>query len=93
MTSNLRTWLREQGFSVRHLAQELGLPITTVEDWVYRGATPSSPNQEKLHTFLVLIVDLFQAANLVAEGWSSVAAENQRHRLLALEAGELDPFF
>ena len=51
MTSNIRTWLREQGFSVRHLAQELGLPITTVEDWVYRGATPSPPNQEKLNAF------------------------------------------
>ncbi|MCI0799577.1 MAG: hypothetical protein J4O06_12435 [Chloroflexi bacterium] len=52
MTSDIRTWLRDQGFSVRHLAQELGLPITTVEDWVYRGATPSPPNQEKLHTFM-----------------------------------------
>ena len=52
MTSNIRTWLREQGLSVRHLAQELGLPITTVEDWVYRGATPSPPNQEKLNKFM-----------------------------------------
>ena len=52
MTANIRAWLREQGFSVRHLAQELGLPITTVEDWVYRGATPSPPNQEKLRAFM-----------------------------------------
>ncbi len=52
MTLDIRTWLREQGLSVRHLAQELGLPITTVEDWVYRGATPSPPNQEKLHLFM-----------------------------------------
>ena len=52
MTSDIRTWLRTQGLSVRRLAQELGLPITTVEDWVYRGATPSPPNQEKLHAFM-----------------------------------------
>ena len=49
---NLKSWLREQGVSVRELAAQLDLPRKTVEDWVYRGAVPSSHNNERLNEFI-----------------------------------------
>ena len=49
---NLRFWLREQELSVRELASILDVPLTTVEDWVYRGAAPSQHNAELLHEFI-----------------------------------------
>ncbi len=52
MTSNIRTRLREQGCSVRHLAHELDVPLKTVQDWVYRGKSPSAPNQELLDLYM-----------------------------------------
>lgn len=48
----LKTWLQDQGLSVKDLANQLGAPRTTVEDWVYRGAMPSPGNAEKLHEFI-----------------------------------------
>ena len=52
---DLRFWLREQGLSVRELAEELGLPVKTVEDWVYRGAMPSPANRVSLEDFVRLM--------------------------------------
>ena len=49
---DLKTWLREQGLSVRELARELELPLATVEDWAYKGAAPSRGNAERLNEFI-----------------------------------------
>ena len=49
---NLRFWLRDQGLSVRELAGNLDVPVPTVEDWVYRGTTPSQRNAEMLSDFI-----------------------------------------
>ncbi len=48
----LKTWLQEQGLSVKELASVLGVPRTTVEDWVYKGAVPSRGNAEMLDDFI-----------------------------------------
>ena len=44
--------LRQQGLSVRELAAGLELPLSTVEDWAYSGATPSAANRVKLEDFM-----------------------------------------
>ena len=49
---DLKTWLREQGLSARELAGLLGVPLPTVEDWVYKGASPSAGNAERLSDFI-----------------------------------------
>ncbi len=49
---DLMLWLRQQGLSVRELAVGLGLPLKTVQDWVYRGATPSLANRVSLEDFM-----------------------------------------
>ena len=49
---DLKTWLREQGLSVKDLASVLEVPRTTVEDWVYKGAVPSRGNAEMLDIFI-----------------------------------------
>ena len=49
---DLKTWLREQGLSARELAGLLGVPLPTVEDWVYKGAVPSRGNAERLNDFI-----------------------------------------
>ena len=49
---DLKTWLREQGLSVKDLASVLEVPRTTVEDWVYKGAVPSRGNAEMLDNFI-----------------------------------------
>ena len=49
---DLKTWLREQGLSVKELASVLEVPRTTVEDWVYKGAVPSRGNAEMLDNFI-----------------------------------------
>ena len=41
---DLKTWLDDQGLTVRVLAQELAVPLKTAQDWVYRGAVPSAAN-------------------------------------------------
>ena len=48
----LRCWLSEHGLRVRALASGLDVPLTTVEDWVYRGAMPSATNATKLAEFI-----------------------------------------
>ncbi len=50
--TELRTWLRTQTISVRELAKLLGVPLTTVEDWVYKDAVPSRANAERLNDFI-----------------------------------------
>ena len=51
---DLKLWLRQQGLSVRELAEGLGLPLKTVQDWAYRGATPSPANMLSLEDFMRL---------------------------------------
>ncbi len=49
---NLKSWLNEQGLTVRGLALELEVPLKTAQDWAYRGTTPSPKNQRKLDEFM-----------------------------------------
>ena len=49
---DLMLWLRQQGLSVRELSAGLGLPLKTVQDWVYRGALPSPANRSRLEDFV-----------------------------------------
>ncbi len=49
---DLKTWLREQGLSVKELAALLEVPRQTVGDWVYKGAVPKDHNLESLNTFI-----------------------------------------
>lgn len=48
--SVLREWLRQSPFrgSVKHFAEDLSAPVSTVEDWLYRGAEPSPRYRTKL---------------------------------------------
>jgi hypothetical protein len=43
--SDLRRWLRQNKMTVAEFAIRLGRPQKTVEDWVYRGKTPSAKNR------------------------------------------------
>ena len=45
---NLKLRLHQRGISVKELAAKLQVPLKTVQDWVYRGVTPSPANQRKL---------------------------------------------
>ena len=49
---DLKIWLGEQGITVRDFAQELEVPIKTVQDWVYRGVVPSTENRDKLTKYV-----------------------------------------
>jgi len=49
---DLKSWLGEQGLSVRELAVQLDLPRKTVEDWVYRGVVPSPANMLRLSNIM-----------------------------------------
>ncbi|MCH8297923.1 MAG: helix-turn-helix transcriptional regulator [Chloroflexi bacterium] len=49
---DLKTWLREQGLTVRDFALELGVPVKTVQDWVYRGVEPSAENRDILADYV-----------------------------------------
>ena len=40
----LRGWLKQHGLTVAQFATQLGKPLKTVEDWVYRGKIPSRKN-------------------------------------------------
>ena len=40
----LMMWLRTNGMTVGQLASHLGCPNKTVQDWVYKGSRPSSPD-------------------------------------------------
>ena len=50
---DLKSWLNQQALSVREFALELGVPLKTVQDWIYRGTAPSPENQKKLDEFIV----------------------------------------
>ena len=50
--AELKLRLHQRGMSVRELAAELGVPLKTVQDWFYRGVSPSLSNQEKLQRFM-----------------------------------------
>ncbi len=50
---NLRFWIQQQEMTVRELAHQIGVPLPTVEDWVYRGAKPSQQNADRLNDFIV----------------------------------------
>ena len=56
-------WLRQQGLSVRELAVGLDLPLRTVENWTYRGVTPSPANRVKLEDFMCTHHWVIDAAN------------------------------
>ena len=47
----LKTWLEEQGLTVGELAQELDVPLKTVQGWVDRAA-PSMENQDRLNEYI-----------------------------------------
>ena len=49
---DLKTWLREQGLTVRDFSLELGVPVKTVQDWVYRGVEPSAENRDILAEYV-----------------------------------------
>ena len=49
---DLKAWLNEQGLSVREFALEIGVPLKTAQDWIYRGTTPSQAYQEKLNEYI-----------------------------------------
>jgi len=51
--SDLRSWLSQQELSVWEFALELGVPLKTAQDWVYRGTKPSPENQLKLDEYIV----------------------------------------
>ena len=50
---DLRTWLDDQGLSVRELALELDVPLKTAQDWVYRGVASSGENAAKTTEYIV----------------------------------------
>ena len=50
---DLKNWLQDQELTVRELALELDVPIKTAQDWVYRGAVPSTKNQARLADYIV----------------------------------------
>ena len=60
---DLRFWLRKQDLSVRELAEGMGVPLKTVEDWVYRGATPSPANRVSLEDFMCTHYWVIDSAN------------------------------
>ena len=53
--TDLKFWLSEQGLTVRELAARLDLPLKTVQDWAYRGATPSPANRVRLEDYVRLM--------------------------------------
>ena len=48
-------------------------------------------DDEELDSVVKLAVDFFDAPDLSAEGWSSIAAKDQSNRPFAHEAGKTDP--
>ena len=51
-TMDLKSWLQDQGLTVRELALELEVPLKTAQDWVYRGVAPSAGNQAMLSEYI-----------------------------------------
>ena len=50
--ADLKSWLSEQGLTVRELAAQLDVPLKTVQDWVYRRVQPSAANTVRLEDFM-----------------------------------------
>lgn len=52
LKGTLREWLANSEFrgSVRRFSQALGVPLKTVEDWIYRGSHPSPRHYRQLFT-------------------------------------------
>ncbi len=50
---DLKSWLTGHDLSVREFALEIGVPLKTAQDWIYRGTVPSAENQRKLDEFIV----------------------------------------
>lgn len=48
----LKSWLQDQGLTVRELALGLEVPLKTAQDWVYRGVVPSEKNQAHLTEYI-----------------------------------------
>lgn len=48
--NELRKWLKNSkyGGSVKRFSEDLGIPLKTVEDWIYRGAKPGFKNRNKV---------------------------------------------
>ncbi len=44
----LKSWLHEQGLTVRDFASELEVPLKTAQDWVYRDVAPSVENRNRI---------------------------------------------
>lgn len=49
---DLKSWLQDLGLTVRELALELGVPLKTAQDWVYRGVVPSAGSQASLTEYI-----------------------------------------
>ena len=49
----LKSWLDGQGLTVGDLAQELDVPLKTVQGWVDGGAAPSMENQDRLTEYIL----------------------------------------
>ena len=49
---DLKTWLGGQRLTVREFAIDLKLPLKTVQDWVYRGTSPSAQYQGKVAKYV-----------------------------------------
>ena len=79
---NLKSWLNNQGLSVREFALELGVPLKTAQDWIYRGTAPSAENQQKLDEFIVCahywVIDA--ASGPVSQGTCQVCGEVREFR-------------
>ncbi|PKB78847.1 MAG: hypothetical protein BZY88_16330 [SAR202 cluster bacterium Io17-Chloro-G9] len=48
----LKSWVGEQGLTVRDFALELNVPLKTAQDWIYRGVAPSPQNRDKLTDYV-----------------------------------------
>ena len=48
----LKTWLGEQGLTVRDFALEFKVPLKTAQDWMYRGVAPSPENRDRLTDYI-----------------------------------------
>ena len=51
---HLKSWLGEQELTVREPALQLGVPLKTAQDWIYRGVAPSAENRDRLNDYIFL---------------------------------------
>jgi len=50
---DLKAWLDDHGLTVKAFAIDFDAPLKTVEDWVYRGKSPSKPYQERITDYVL----------------------------------------